>query len=101
MAELANSGQPTSEKPSKPTPQLRLFRVDRRRNETPWVFSFDEHGATLISHENKPVATFLHEMAESRIILPSFWENIEHLGVVDGLSGSPCRKRACQRLRRT
>jgi hypothetical protein len=63
-------------------PKLRLYRIDRRRKEGPWQFYFDGDGVMLISDDNQPVAYFPHEMAENRIILPSFFGNIEHLGIV-------------------
>jgi hypothetical protein len=62
-------------------PELRLIPIDKQHRKVPWLFAFDGHSATLFSAD-QPVAYFLHEMANDRIILPSFWENITHLGVV-------------------
>ncbi len=63
-------------------PQLRLIPVDARQKRVPWLFSIDEVSARLNSADSQAVAFFLHEMADHRIILPSFWESIEHLGIV-------------------
>src|SRR5438093_8094010 len=63
-------------------PELSLIPVDVRQKKSPWLFSIDEKSARLCSGDGQPIAFFLHEMADGRIILPSFWESIEHLGVV-------------------
>ena len=62
-------------------PELRLIPIDRRQKKVAWLFNFDGHGATVFSAD-QPMIYFPHEMASHRIILPSFWENIEHLGIV-------------------
>jgi hypothetical protein len=63
-------------------PQLHLYQVRGGRKEAPWLFSFDGEGVTLFSDDNQPVVYFPHEMANDRIILPSFWDNIAQLGVI-------------------
>lgn len=63
-------------------PELSLIPVDKRLKQGPFQLKIEGKSATLFSEDGRLIAFFLHEMADDRIILPSFWESIEHLGVV-------------------
>jgi len=63
-------------------PEVSLIPVVGRLTKDPFQLRIEGKSATLFSWDGRLVAFFLHEMADERIILPSFWESIEHLGIV-------------------
>ena len=63
-------------------PEVSLIPVVGRLTKGPFQLRIEGKSATLFSADGRLVAFFLHEMADERIILPSFWESIEHLGIV-------------------
>jgi hypothetical protein len=64
-------------------PKLVLRCKDKREPRGDWLLSLKDRGVTLTDPEGEVRASFRRDRADSRLVLPSFWESVKDLGVKD------------------
>ena len=62
--------------------RLLLVGKDKRFPQDVWCLTLDDEEICLVDPEGIVQARFIRSDAEARFVLPSFWKDIQHLGIV-------------------
>lgn len=62
--------------------RLHLRCKDKQLKGKEWLLELSPAGGRLVDHTGGQQALFSHAEAERRFVFPSFWQSVEHLGVL-------------------